>query len=143
MAADCFLWWCGAALYIYIYGVLKFQTSPPLAMPHIPQSNNIVDINILEEKLSLYEILNVSDDASLEEIKVCDDDLRGGSGEANDLIRMAQRAYKKLILEHHPDKNVKDREGSTRRFTRIQEAYEVCLHPVTLCIQRTYFYVRY
>jgi len=47
-------------------------------MPHIPQSNNIVDINILEEKLSLYEILNVSDDASLEEIKVCDSDLRGG-----------------------------------------------------------------
>jgi len=47
-------------------------------MPHIPQSNNIVDINILEEKLSLYEILNVSDDASLEEIKVCDGDLRGG-----------------------------------------------------------------
>jgi len=41
-------------------------------MPHIPQPNNIVDINILEEKLSLYEILNVSEDASLEEIKVCD-----------------------------------------------------------------------
>lgn len=51
---------------------LKFQISPPLAMPHIPQPNNIVDINILEEKLSLYEILNVSEDASLEEIKVCD-----------------------------------------------------------------------
>lgn len=83
----------------------EFQLSPPLTMHHIPRSNSTVDNNVLEERLSLYEVLGVSDDASLEEIK---------------------RAYKKLILEHHPDKNAKDREGSTRRFTKVQEAYEVC-----------------
>ncbi|KXN86956.1 Chaperone protein DnaJ [Leucoagaricus sp. SymC.cos] len=55
------------------------------------------------EEMSLYEVLNVSEDASLDEIK---------------------RAYRKMILEHHPDKNTGDREGSTRRFKRIQEAYE-------------------
>ncbi|KAL9710490.1 hypothetical protein Ac2012v2_006024 [Leucoagaricus gongylophorus] len=73
-------------------------------MHHIPRSNSTVDNNMLEERLSLYEVLGVSDNASLEEIK---------------------RAYKKLILEHHPDKNAKDREGSTRRFTKVQEAYEI------------------
>ena len=39
------------------FGGQELCNPPPLAMPHIPQS-----INILEEKLSLYEILNVSDE---------------------------------------------------------------------------------
>jgi len=73
--------------------------------------------------------LGVSDDASLEEIKVCNVDHEIHSRRLiNELLKCpnGQRAYKKLILEHHPDKNAKDREGSTRRFTKVQEAYEVC-----------------
>jgi len=107
----------------------EFQLSPPLTMHHIPRSNSTVDNNVLEERLSLYEVLGVSDDASLEEIKVCNVDHEIHSRRLiNELLKCpnGQRAYKKLILEHHPDKNAKDREGSTRRFTKVQEAYEVC-----------------
>jgi len=52
-----------------------------------------------------YKILGVNRDASQEEIK---------------------RAYRKLALEHHPDKN-RDADGT--RFKEINEAYQVLSNP--------------
>ncbi|EJD49004.1 DnaJ-domain-containing protein [Auricularia subglabra TFB-10046 SS5] len=51
-----------------------------------------------------YEILGVDEGASADEIK---------------------KAYRRLALVHHPDKNADDVEGATQRFAQIQAAYEV------------------
>jgi len=51
-----------------------------------------------------YKVLGVSRDATEKEIK---------------------RAYRKLAVKHHPDKNPNDTEGAEERFKRIGEAYEV------------------
>ncbi|KAF7360996.1 J protein JJJ1 [Mycena sanguinolenta] len=53
--------------------------------------------------MDFYAILNVAENATLDEIK---------------------RAYRKKALENHPDKNQHDVEGATKRFNRILEAYE-------------------
>jgi len=53
-----------------------------------------------------YKILGVSKTASDKEIK---------------------KAYKKLAVKHHPDKNPDDRKGSEARFKDIAEAYEVLI----------------
>merc|ERR1719198_2353545 len=51
-----------------------------------------------------YKVLNVSRSASTREIK---------------------RAYHKLAVEYHPDKNPDDREGAEAKFKQVAQAYEV------------------
>lgn len=53
--------------------------------------------------MSLYEVLGVSKESSQDEIK---------------------KAYKKLALKHHPDKNI-DKEKNCEEFKKITEAYNV------------------
>lgn len=54
--------------------------------------------------MDYYKILGVSKDANDEEIK---------------------KAYKKLALKWHPDRNSKNKEEATKKFKEISEAYEV------------------
>eukprot|EP00667_Euglena_gracilis_P015875 EG_transcript_16560 len=51
-----------------------------------------------------YKVLGVAKDASDQDIS---------------------RAYKKLALQYHPDKNPDNREGAEEKFKRISEAYDV------------------
>lgn len=67
----------------------------------------------LSKRKDWYKILGISKTASMAEIK---------------------RAYKKLALQWHPDKNVDNREASEAKFQEIAAAYEVnfltvrCIH---------------
>ena len=54
--------------------------------------------------MDYYEILGVERSSSYEDIK---------------------RAYKRLALQHHPDRNIKNREYSEKMFKDISRAYEV------------------
>lgn len=58
----------------------------------------------LSKRKDWYKILGVSRTASIAEIK---------------------RAYKKLALQWHPDKNVDNREEAEAKFREIAAAYEV------------------
>lgn len=58
----------------------------------------------LSKRKDWYKILGVSRTASIAEIK---------------------RAYKKLALQWHPDKNVDNREAAEAQFREIAAAYEV------------------
>jgi len=55
-----------------------------------------------------YQILGVSRGASLEDIK---------------------KAYRRLALKYHPDRNPENREEATEKFKEINEAYEVLGDP--------------
>ncbi|KAA8516537.1 hypothetical protein F0562_016957 [Nyssa sinensis] len=76
-----------------------------------PQDTNIREILMkaerslkLSKRKDWYKILGVSKTASITEIK---------------------RAYKKLALQWHPDKNVDNREEAEAKFREIAAAYEV------------------
>lgn len=66
-------------------------------------SNAGTNIDEVEED-DYYAILQVSETAS-------GDDIRA--------------SFRRLSLVHHPDKNLDDQEGATRRFTKLKIAYEV------------------
>jgi len=51
-----------------------------------------------------YQILNISKDATLEEIK---------------------KAYKKLALKYHPDRNINKKKEAEQKFKEIVEAYTI------------------
>jgi molecular chaperone DnaJ len=55
-------------------------------------------------KRDYYEVLGISKSASADEIK---------------------KAYRRLAMKHHPDRNKDDSEGSEARFKEAKEAYEV------------------
>ena len=57
----------------------------------------------MSEKRDYYEVLGVSKDADAKEIK---------------------KAYRKLAMKYHPDKNPGDKEAE-EKFKEINEAYEV------------------
>ena len=59
----------------------------------------------LSQRKDWYKILGVSKTAPVSEIK---------------------KAYKKLALQWHPDKNVDNREEAEAKFREIAAAYEVC-----------------
>jgi len=56
------------------------------------------------QEVDYYQLLNVSRSATSRELK---------------------RAYHKLAVEYHPDKNPDDREGAEQRFKAVAQAYEV------------------
>ncbi|KDR67037.1 hypothetical protein GALMADRAFT_258704 [Galerina marginata CBS 339.88] len=62
------------------------------------------------DSLDLYAVLGVSEEASDDEIK---------------------RAYRQRALETHPDKNIHDMESATKKFARVQEAYETLSDPTS------------
>jgi len=64
-------------------------------------ANNASEDSATED---LYQVLQVSSDASGEEIK---------------------KAFRKLALVHHPDKNYDNVEMATKMFAKIQQAYEI------------------
>ena len=46
-----------------------------------------------------------------------------------------KKAYRKLALKWHPDKNIKNKEAATKKFEQISEAYEILSDPVRIEIQ--------
>ncbi len=62
----------------------------------------------MNSKRDYYEVLGVSRNASEQEIK---------------------SAYRKLALQHHPDRNPENQEASSEKFKEITEAYSILADP--------------
>src|SRR5580704_9239599 len=79
------------------------------ATPRLPSSIRFTDpkMSMAIQKRDYYEVLGVRRDADPEEIK---------------------RAYRRLAMEHHPDRNVGNAEAE-ERFKEAAEAYEVLHDP--------------
>ena len=58
----------------------------------------------LDQEKDYYEVLNIKDKATADEIK---------------------KAYRKLSMVHHPDKNQGNLNASTHKFQEISAAYEI------------------
>lgn len=61
-----------------------------------------------QQDTKLYEVLNVSKDASLPEIK---------------------KSYRKLAMKYHPDRNMQNKEHAESKFKEISYAYDVLSDP--------------
>lgn len=61
-----------------------------------------------QEHQNYYDVLNVKKDCNEEELK---------------------KAYRKMALKHHPDRNRDDPDGATRRMQLVTEAHDVLSNP--------------
>ena len=80
-----------------------------------------------------YALLEVSEEATQDEIKVCGDIILW-SKILGTHHRDVQRSFRKLALKHHPDKNPDDMEAATRKFATIQQAYEVSIQEFVISL---------
>jgi curved DNA-binding protein CbpA len=71
--------------------------------PHPPAGCGCCTAQDFEGENSAYDVLGLEAGASQSEIK---------------------KAYRKLSMEHHPDKNPQDPEGAAERMANINNAYE-------------------
>lgn len=69
-----------------------------------------------------YKILQVDKNAK-------DDDLK--------------KAYRKLAMKWHPDKNPNNKKEAEAKFKQISEAYDVCIYPSKPFIYLNYIYISF
>lgn len=88
-----------------ICGFVRVKNWPPMQDMNIREALMRAEKALkMSKRKDWYKILGVSQTASVAEIK---------------------RAYKKLALQWHPDKNVDNREEAEAKFRDIAAAYEV------------------
>ena len=92
------------SILLIMYNIPNMQNLPNLFnLPNIFNMPNMANMPNMQNRDNLYSILNVSNNASADEIK---------------------KSYRKLSLEYHPDRNGGDREKS-EKYKKITEAYKI------------------